>query len=403
MSPETLHLLAAIPSFAALSPEELDRVQAAGREQALPPETRIVSEGDEGETLYLILAGSVRIERGDGTVIAHRGAGAFFGEIALFSGSPRTASVITEASCRLFALDRQDMMALLSSSPQMFENMLAGLTERTREVAEAAYAAQLRAAQATADAEIARLQSVSKMVASVAHEINTPLGIIHQAATFVQDELGAAQIEALAADKDVSEALKEIAEACGLILSNATRAAKLIRAFKNLSAWEITGVRKTVALRDLVDEVLILMKPMARAAGLRIVLDDQLGADCAWTGAPGHLERVLLNLVENVARYAYTDGGPLHLCLARAGAGYLITVRDEGAGIDPNHLSCVFDPFFTTDRDRGGTGLGLTIVHNLVTSALGGHIEVRSTPGKGATFLLEFPLSAPLTADPDLD
>ena len=125
------------------------------------------------------------------------------------------------------------------------------------------------------------------------------------------------------------------------------------------------------------------------------VRDERAAPGSRWTGYPGYLSQVLLNLLTNVERYAYAEGveGRVEVDLAddRGGDGYVLTVRDFGQGIASDVLGQVFEPFFTTGRSRGGTGLGLTIVHNLVTTALQGTIEIESDVGRGTTVTIRLP------------
>jgi signal transduction histidine kinase len=120
-----------------------------------------------------------------------------------------------------------------------------------------------------------------------------------------------------------------------------------------------------------------------------------------WSGFPGLFSRVLLNLLTNIDRYAYPGDTPgsVEITLDRAELGerkgFLMSVQDRGKGIAESDLSRVFDPFFTTGRDKGGTGLGLAMVHNLVTQGFDGDIRVHSVLGAGTTFEVWFPERAP--------
>jgi signal transduction histidine kinase len=113
-----------------------------------------------------------------------------------------------------------------------------------------------------------------------------------------------------------------------------------------------------------------------------------------WKGYPGYFTQIILNLLQNIERYAYTSGqgGKVDITVAdKNDEKFIITVRDFGKGISPDHITKVFDPFFTTGRDKGGSGLGLAIVHNIVTTALQGSIEVSSEIDKGTMFSITIP------------
>jgi signal transduction histidine kinase len=124
-------------------------------------------------------------------------------------------------------------------------------------------------------------------------------------------------------------------------------------------------------------------------------------AERAWLGYRGYLTQVLLNLLGNIERYAYPDGegGRVEIEIVadkrRPDEFFLLTVRDFGQGIAADHLPKVFDPFFTTGRSKGGTGLGMAIVHNIVTTALKGSIGLESKLGSGTTVTLRAPRKVP--------
>jgi len=124
-------------------------------------------------------------------------------------------------------------------------------------------------------------------------------------------------------------------------------------------------------------------------------------ASRAWLGYRGFLSQVLLNLMTNIERYAYPDGtgGRVEIVVAAEGrrtdGGFVITVSDFGRGIAAGDLPRIFEPFFTTGRSKGGTGLGMAIVQNIVTTALKGQIELASTPGFGTKVTLRFPRTIP--------
>jgi signal transduction histidine kinase len=143
-----------------------------------------------------------------------------------------------------------------------------------------------------------------------------------------------------------------------------------------------------------VDDVLALYAPKARAAHLSIeVRDERKEPDRPWVGNPGSLAEALLNLLSNVERYAYPGqaGGRVEIVLAGDNGHLDVTVRDFGRGISEEGLARVWEPFYTTGRTIGGTGLGLAVVNNLVTDGMHGRAEIRSKVGQGTSVLLHFP------------
>jgi signal transduction histidine kinase len=225
------------------------------------------------------------------------------------------------------------------------------------------------------------------MVAGVAHEINTPLGIVRTAASVLRNRIA-------------SGAVEDVVEATDLIERNIERAHHLIEEFKLLSVSQLSDVRESLDMVGVVSEVVELFAISARQSGLRVVVREQVRGERTWTGYRGRLSQVLLNLLTNVERYAYPDGvgGDVEVVVADADSGFVLTVRDFGRGIAPEHLARVFDPFFTTGRGRGGTGLGLAIVRNLVRDGLGGTVEMTSAVGEGTRVMLQLPRAAPSAA-----
>jgi signal transduction histidine kinase len=242
-----------------------------------------------------------------------------------------------------------------------------------------------------AEMEIERHRSLSQMVAGVAHEINTPLGIVNQAASVITETLESPALESAAKDEEAATCLADLGEAAQLIQGNIARANTLIQSFKNLSVRQVSDQLTTVELRELLEEIVGLFRIKAKQARLTLELKCP-PKDCSWTGYPGLLSQVVMNLLSNVERYAYPagTGGTVEVLLEEADT-YRLTVRDHGVGIAPENLSKVFEVFFTTGRAKGGSGLGLAIVHSLVTGALKGTIHVESQPGSGARFILTFP------------
>ena len=393
--------LSRVPFLQGIGQEAHDQVVAAGYVHAVPADTTLFWEGEEGLDMYVILDGAVQILR-DKVELARLGEGAYFGDMALLDGGARSATVHTlQGPCRLFVLDRQAFLDVVSSSKVLLSSVLQGLSNRVRASNDQFYEAALRKQRIQAESRIARLRSVSEMVAGVAHEVNTPLGIINQAASYICDELQPREIDELAAHDEAREVLTDVADACVLILRNVKRASHLVRSFKNLSAREVVDVLENVELGAVIEEVRQLASVSTKGSGLTVVVRDECIGGSPWRGYPGHVEQILLNLISNCQRYAYPDGGgTLTITLTASESMYHLSARDEGRGIRPADLERLFEPFFTTGRSTGGTGLGLAIVHNLVTNSLGGTITVRSAVGEGTTFDIHLPLEvAPLAQE----
>jgi signal transduction histidine kinase len=251
--------------------------------------------------------------------------------------------------------------------------------------------------------EAVRHRSLAQMVAGVAHELNTPLGIVNTAVDMIARRVQNEKLALpLSHNKEAQAILADMQEAAHLASRNIDRAHKLVQNFKKISVNQLAAIRETVDLPALVEDILELFKINARQAKLKILVNDHLPeGNKSWVGYPGHLTQILTNLLFNIERYAYPNqvGGIIEIGLRLASEGkqdyFVLTVQDFGQGIAPEHLSQLFVPFFTTGRSQGGTGLGLAIVHNIVTSALKGTIAVESELNAGTTFTVTFPSVIP--------
>ena len=253
------------------------------------------------------------------------------------------------------------------------------------------------------EADLERLRALTQMVAGVAHEINTPLGIASTALSVIEGRLSLPKVRTLFDESDETrEILTDILDSSALLKSNILRAHRLVETFKKISVGQITENKEKANLPDLVADAVDLFRINARQAKLSIDIDASgITGNPEWLGYPGYLIQVIMNFLQNIERYAYPEGkgGKVEITVTdreqNNHAQFVIVVRDHGTGISPENLPKVFDPFFTTGRGRGGTGLGLSIVNNIVTSALKGSISVTSEPGQGSAFSVAFPKTTP--------
>lgn len=247
--------------------------------------------------------------------------------------------------------------------------------------------------------EAEKLAALGGLVAGVAHEINTPLGVAVTAASHLEAEV--ARLTKLDGEGRMTRAdfdtfLTGVREGCGLVVRNLRRAETLVRGFKQVAADQSSGERRTIALGAYLEEVLASLKPTFRRKPWTIELDceDGLVLD-TW---PGALYQVIVNLVMNaiVHGFAGREQGRVTIVVRGEPDGVVLEVADDGLGMAEDVRRRVFEPFYTTRRGQGGTGLGLHIVWNLVTRTLGGRIAVDSEPGRGTRFRIELPRVAPV-------
>ena len=395
--------LASVPLFAALAADHLRSIAAAGRTKTVATGETVFREGDASDGLYIVLSGKVRIYKqsddGNEVDLLTGAAGEYFGELALIDGGPRSASVASLAPCEFFVLERDTFLSLLTQSPQLLATTLANLSQAVRATSERVFREAMQQQAIRTEMELARYRSLAQMVAGVAHEINTPLGTVNIATSVVKGRLNAPFFAPLAGDPKARAAIEDVREAIDLIEGNIRRAHKLVQDFKQLSVGQIRDTKEMLDLVAVVEEVVGLFKINARQAKLTIEVRNDLpdAAARAWLGYRGYLSQVLLNLLSNIERYAYPDGqgGRVEIAVAadsrRTDEWFVIAVSDFGRGIAADDLPRIFEPFFTTGRSKGGTGLGMAIVQNIVTTALKGQIELASTPGSGTKLTLRFP------------
>ena len=394
-------ILAALRRVAILEPlpdAQLAELAATGRRLNVAAGEKLFAEGDAADRLFVVLSGACRAYRRDGdggedVEIARVGPGEAFGELALLDGGARSASVAATEPCELFTLDRGAFLWLVTGSPELLGRLFTALTTRVRESTERYVKEEIAARSVKMEMELARHKALTQLVAGVAHELNTPLGVANTAASIVKQNLAPDAIARLAVDDAAKRALDDTVAAIDLIERNVARATRLVQDFKKVSAGQMVDEIERADLGEVVRETVGLFGVGSRRLRLEIRLHDRLPAgDRAWVGRRGHLTQVLLNLLSNVERYAYPDGnGPIDVTIEATDRGFTIVVRDEGVGIGPEALPRVFDPFFTTGRSKGGTGLGLAIVHELVTSSLRGSVSVASEPGQFTEFRVTLP------------
>lgn len=239
-----------------------------------------------------------------------------------------------------------------------------------------------------------KLAALGGVVAGVAHEVNTPIGLVVSGASQIEDEVG--KISAKVDDNKITKSelqrfLSVSADLGRLTLKNAQRAAELIKSFKRISADQTSQQLAEIEIFEYLQDVVTSLKPLLTETGHQVLVegDDEI----AIRSNPGTLGQVVTNLVTNAVSHAFDDGeiGTITIAVKPEPSGVELTVRDNGCGIPVANRERVFEPFFTTKRGKGNTGLGLHIVHNMVVGALEGSIELQESADGGALFLMMIP------------
>ena len=246
-----------------------------------------------------------------------------------------------------------------------------------------------------------KMAALGRLVAGVAHELNTPIGNIMMVAS-TQQEVVRMLSESVASGGLTRTALHNTAaqleEGAGLMLSSARRAAELIQNFKQVAVDQTTDQLRDFELDRQIAEMLSVISHVLSKTPIQLI--QQLEPGIAMRSYPGPLGQVLTNLVMNAVKHGFNDtqAGTITVACMRQGDMACISVADNGAGIPSENLGKIFDPFFTTKLGQGGTGLGLHISHNIVYGPLGGRMTVASTSAVGTSFTLLLPFSAPDSA-----
>ena len=268
------------------------------------------------------------------------------------------------------------------------------VAERTQALEQAI--ARLQDAQQSI-VESAKLASLGRVVAGVAHELNTPIGNALIVASSIHDHLRPLQAELATGQirkSTLEHALRRADDGFAILLRSLSKAAQMIGDFKQVAVDQTSEQRREFDLTAVTQEVLTTLQPVFKKTpfSLKIDLDDGI----ACNSFPGPYGQILTNLLMNTLSHAFegqTTGEVLVRVKAAGPDRARVTVADNGIGMNEEIRSRIFDPFFTTRMGRGGTGLGLNIVQGFVIRVLKGTIQVESAPGAGTRFIVEFPRS----------
>jgi signal transduction histidine kinase len=247
------------------------------------------------------------------------------------------------------------------------------------------------------DAE--RLAALGGLVAGVAHEVNNPIGIsLTVASSFARrTEMFEAELKSdtQLRRSHLEDFVRSSRDAAEQLVANLHRAGELIHSFKQVAVDRSHAERRQFVLGEATDQIIASLRPVLKKAAIELSIDvpESLVID----GYPGSYGQILTNLVLNAVNHAFADGrsGTISISAKSRGTDDVeIIFADNGAGMTPDVQRQAFDPFFTTRRNEGGTGLGLHIVYTLVTQQLGGRMMLDSRLGQGTTFRIIMPKTA---------
>ncbi len=307
----------------------------------------------------------------------------------------RVAGAITRFSSESLGMAASSHRSgdLLVSVERQFHELAGQVVQRTEELQRANRALEMSLQELTETqnqlVQAEKMAALGNLVAGVAHEINTPLGIGITAASHLEDKvkaLNTAYLDEKLTEEDLREFLSAASESARILVANLNRASDQVRSFKRVAVDQSTSERRRFRLKDYLEEVLLSLSPLLKKGRHRVTL--HCPEELEVFGDPGDYSQIVTNLVMNSVVHGFEgrQNGAIRVEVRQSGDGLLLVHQDDGKGIGPELLPKIFDPFFTTGRGRGSTGLGLHILHNIVSGRLGGQVRCDSAPGRGTRF-----------------
>jgi PAS domain S-box-containing protein len=269
---------------------------------------------------------------------------------------------------------------------------------KARDAAEAALRNLRETQNSLIEAE--KLAALGRLVAGVAHEVNNPVGISLTVASALERRTANFASEVLRGElrrSSLNEYLEICRDASSQLVANLNRAAELIQSFKQVAADRNYSDKRVFDLGDLTEQVVMSLRPGLRKHNLTLNVECQ--PNLSMDSYPGPYGQVLTNLFLNAVAHAFPDGraGIVEIRVRESGRDNVeVLFSDNGVGMSIDVRRRAFDPFFTTRRDQGGTGLGLHIVYSIVTTRLGGRLDLDSAPGAGTRIQMILPRIAPV-------
>jgi hemerythrin-like metal-binding protein len=310
------------------------------------------------------------------------------------SNDPRTG-ILLGALRRLYgglAARNEELVVAQASLTALNATLEKRVDERTAELRQANERLQSEQARSI---EAEKMASLGRMVAGFAHEVNTPVGIALGATSHAQElvsELGTLMEQDEVTEEDLNSRMGMLTEAADLATKNLHRAADMVQRFKRTAVDQSCERERVYELAELFEDVERSLRNEFKNTRIRVSWHCPPGLRLF--GPAGTVVQLLINLMQNSRIHAFANGqaeGAIDLMAKLVDGQVQIEFADNGVGMPAETLVHVFEPFFTTRRSEGGSGLGLYIAHNLATQALHGSIHCDSALGAGARFTIRFP------------
>jgi signal transduction histidine kinase len=238
-----------------------------------------------------------------------------------------------------------------------------------------------------------KMASLGGLVAGIAHEVNTPIGICVTGASnliTVTNHFKDKCQAGTANDQDLSDLLEDINESSSILLSNSRKAAHLVSSFKMIAVDQSSNETRKIDVAQYLKEVIISLRPLLKKLPYKININ--CAKNIQLSSIPGAISQVLTNLIINSVTHGFEGRSSGNIVIDIAyNDGITMNYSDDGIGMGENELTKLFEPFYTTKRGFGGSGLGAHLIYNLVTQTLAGKLSVSSIPGEGLFFVIFLP------------
>jgi len=289
--------------------------------------------------------------------------------------------------------EEQNKLRYANEALQTLNNELEQRVEKRTQDLKTALDTVQKAQKQLVEAE--KMAALGGLVAGVAHEINTPIGVGVTASSMLDERVKAftTLLESGQLKKtDLNKFLEGVTEISNIILPNLNRAADLIRSFKQIAVDQTSLELREFNVENYLGEILLSLRPKLKKTKHQLTIDCPIAIELY--AHPGHFSQMITNLIMNSLIHAYQEdeGGHLSITVKADQARLYLHYHDDGKGIPKENLSKIFEPFFTTARGKGGSGLGLSIIYNLVTQNMGGNIRCESGENQGTSFYIDIPL-----------
>jgi signal transduction histidine kinase len=240
-----------------------------------------------------------------------------------------------------------------------------------------------------------KMASLGGLVAGIAHEINTPLGICVTGVSHLQEEY---KIIKQSVDNSTLTEVKlmnffeDIEEVLAILATNTQRGASLVNSFKQVAVDQSSDEIRNINVLQYIDEITLSLRPKLKRTN--ITIDVECDSKLFINVNAGAISQIFSNLILNSVNHGFDENakGKVLIEVYEKNTSIIIRYRDDGMGIDNEALKLLFEPFYTTKRGEGGSGLGTHLIYNLVTGSLKGKITVKSQVGKGLAYLIKFPV-----------